>query len=379
MNIYNCSSCTTFKMTSQLLVTFGALADVQYADCEDRPAHYNPLLCRYYREALDHVDSAFCEWEREGSVNFVLQLGDIIDGLNRNDASSHIAMKRTLARFEKYANIPTFHTVGNHELYNFSRKELTGFFWESLSHLDVSEHILAPPDVPTCLTSPLYYTFSPVKGIKCISLDCFEVSVIGYEPSHPRYVQAAEILYSHHGHYDFDGWDCDHFLHGRNKRFQAQNGAASEEQLDWLDKELQDSDTNGEKVILFGHVALCPGSVDDSCLLWNYQEVMDVFHRHSSVVLYLCGHAHKSGYAVDSHGVHYLVLAGIIETSPLEQAFMTLSVYEDKIEVIGYGREHSRTLFLRPATVAPVEAEEIELSAEDITSTLSTLSVKVVV
>ncbi|EEC16997.1 hypothetical protein IscW_ISCW012264 [Ixodes scapularis] len=52
----------SFKCSSQdPLVTFGVLADVQYADHDDKPARYDPSLMRYYRNALNQVSTALID------------------------------------------------------------------------------------------------------------------------------------------------------------------------------------------------------------------------------------------------------------------------------------------------------------------------------
>lgn len=100
------------------LIRFGVVADVQYADNEDRLAWYDPTKTRYYRNSLAQVDKAFHNWNQQQNdkIGFVLQLGDIIDGINaqskENHDSSLDAIKRTLNQFESNSQIPTFHTVG---------------------------------------------------------------------------------------------------------------------------------------------------------------------------------------------------------------------------------------------------------------------------
>lgn len=199
----------------------------------------------------------------------------------------------------------------------------------------------------------LYYKFHPAPGVKFIALDCFEISVIGYDPSHPNYKHAAEILYKYHGHNDFDGWDIDHCLDGLEKRFQSSNGAISERQLAWLEQELSESDEKGEVVIVFGHVGLHPESCEPSCLLWNYDDVLEAFDRHPSVKAYFCGHAHNQGY-VNSNGIHFCVFHGIIESRPdLGSSFATISLYEDRLDIIGHGMETSRSLYFAQRTAKP--------------------------
>ena len=98
------------------LLRFGVVADVQYADNEDRLAWYDHTKTRYYRNSLNQVNKAFNQWNNESKVSFVLQLGDIIDGINARGEEFHDssldAIKKTLNRFEVNPHIPTFHAVG---------------------------------------------------------------------------------------------------------------------------------------------------------------------------------------------------------------------------------------------------------------------------
>ena len=212
------------------------------------------------------------------------------------------------------------------------------------------------PENPRSDDMTLYYKFTPHKGVKFIALDCFDISVIGHEPSHPNYKIAEEILFQHHGHHDFDGWDLDDGLVGQNRRFQSSNGALSEDQLKWLDEELAESDLNNELVIVFGHVGLHPDSTDWNTIMWNYDEVISCFNKHNCVVSYFCGHSHVQGYTY-SNGIHYVVFHGIIETSPEFVSFATVTLYSDRMEIEGHGLEQSRVLSLKNAK--DIEMEEI--------------------
>jgi len=270
-----------------------------------------------------------------------------------------------------------FSISGNHELYNFKRAEIAQLFRDSLIYrtkvktdlLGLSLHLddWSRPGSRKDDCS-LYYKFNPCPGVKFIALDCFEISVIGYDPSHENYQEAAEILKKHHGHDDYDLWDTDDCLNsGPEKRFQQQNGAISENQLRWLTDELADSDRKGEKVIVFGHVGLHPGSCDTSCLLWNYDEVLKVFHRFDCVVSYMSGHTHTFGHSVDEKGIHYLVYHGVIETSPEDEAFATVCLYEDHMFVKGYGVEKTLDLGI-PSRHSNVLTECGLLSGDEILS-----------
>jgi hypothetical protein len=174
-----------------------------------------------------------------------------------------------------------------------------------------------------------------------------------------HYRQAADVLTRYHGHEDPLRWDEDGPLVGLERRFQEQNGAISERQLAWLDRELADSDAKKEKVFVFGHVCLLPGTCDPTCLLWNFAEVKECFARHPSVVAYLSGHAHNAGHATDEEGVHYLVFHGVIETEPTRSAFATLKLFEDRLLVEGYGSEPSLSLPIRDRFAAAKNSETL--------------------
>ncbi|CAG2116938.1 unnamed protein product, partial [Medioppia subpectinata] len=318
------------------LLRFGVVADVQYADNDDRQAWYDSTKTRYYRNSLTQVKKAFthwnCEEKRDKGISFVLQLGDIIDGINAQTREYHDssadAIRKTLNEFESNQHIPTFHAVGNHELYNFSRKQLGQLFRDSLfKRMKLSSESIGLNGLEVLAENSdelsLYYKVNPISRLKLISLDCFDISVLGHESNHEKYIMAAEELFRHHGRHDWDLWDTDDHLVGPNKRFQSSNGAISEEQLNWLEKELQESDEKNELVIVFGHVGLNPDSSDWNTVMWNYDEVMACFDRHSSVVAYLSGHAHSSGYAY-ANGIHYISFHAIIETPPETEAFATI-------------------------------------------------------
>lgn len=107
---------TQNKSKSPPLVQFGVLTDVQYADADNKPAWYDSTKTRYYRASLLHVKQAFEHWVSKKDENpaegpsFALQLGDLIDGLNRNSPNSLVALQRALDQFDN--RLPVFHVVG---------------------------------------------------------------------------------------------------------------------------------------------------------------------------------------------------------------------------------------------------------------------------
>lgn len=355
-------------MESLPLLRFGVIADVQYADNDDKTAWYNPSKTRFYRNSLEQVKKAFKHWEvvsekdESNRVSFILQLGDIIDALNTNN-DSHSAIRLTLACFLNNPQMPTFHTIGNHELYNFSRVELFNLFDTFMfGQLDLkrSFHMVHSKSSSNDRINSLYYKFTPKKGIKFIHLDMYEISVLGYSSEHANYKLGSTILETHHGHTDFELWDTDHCLHGPNKRFQSSNGAVSEEQLDWLEHELHDSDGKHEIVFVFGHAGLHHNSCGWDSILWNYDQILNCFNRHSCVVAYFNGHAHNFGYAVDN-GIHFISFHGVIETAPDVDAFATISIHSDTMIVDGRGVEPYLNLPLKHKYHEPSNEDDLSI------------------
>ena len=84
-----------------------------------------------------------------------------------------------------------------------------------------------------------------------------------------------------------------------------------------------------------GHVQIIQSG--DTNVLWDGDEVLDVLHRYNCVVAAICGHDHDGNYTIDDHGIHHITMPGIIETSPDDQAYGTVHIYEDKMELVGVG------------------------------------------
>lgn len=66
----------------------------------------------------------------------------------------------------------------------------------------------------------------------------------------------------------------------------AYNGGVGPEQLRWLRQELQIAQDVQQRVVVFGHCPIHPGSVNNrlNTLLWNYAEVLDVLAAFPQVV-----------------------------------------------------------------------------------------------
>ncbi|KAH8036561.1 hypothetical protein HPB51_001595 [Rhipicephalus microplus] len=86
--------------------------------------HQAFCLCRlfhHFRGLAWQVERAYAHWSRMPGVSLVLQLGDLIDFHN---AGCGRGLDRVLATLANDGSLPTYHTLGNHELYNCTRRDL---------------------------------------------------------------------------------------------------------------------------------------------------------------------------------------------------------------------------------------------------------------
>ncbi|KAI4803373.1 hypothetical protein KUCAC02_006922 [Chaenocephalus aceratus] len=87
------------------LFTFGVIADIQYADLEDG-FNYSRTRKRFYRSSLQLLKNAQRSWaESAVRPEFILQLGDIIDGFNKGHGASERALDTVLREFSVPAEV----------------------------------------------------------------------------------------------------------------------------------------------------------------------------------------------------------------------------------------------------------------------------------
>ena len=271
--------------TGPPLFRFGVVTDVQYADL---PVGSNFLktVSRYYRHSLDALKMAVRTWV-DKDVDFVAQLGDLLDGQNGNEPGRVEAAERDLVAALApltAAGIPIQHAVGNHELY----------CWQRGDALEGSSIGIVPAGGRT------YRSFTPHTGWRFIVLDAFEISTMGWPDAHPNSIEAWKLLDAHNPN-DCRRRDIDlsQGMDGVAQRFMPYNGAHGPVQLQWLEAELKLAVERGEKVVVITHVGVGPGSCTNDTLAWDYDEVLRLLHGAGEgvVAAVLTGHDHWGGYA----------------------------------------------------------------------------------
>lgn len=187
----------TTTQTSKVLFSFGVIADIQYADLDDG-YDFLGTRKRYYKQSLHHLQCAVEYWNgMETQLEFVLQLGDIIDGFNAQHNMSESALERVMKEFKKLRT-PVHHIWGNHELYNFNRDYLTKSELNTKYLQDQTLHGSSIRDQTTTgdADAELYYAyqFSSMAKFRFILLDAYDLSILGRDKSTKKYEDSLHLL-----------------------------------------------------------------------------------------------------------------------------------------------------------------------------------------
>lgn len=284
--------------------SFGLVADAQYADVPTAGS-------RHYRASPGKLESAVEHFNAAG-VAFVAHLGDLID----RDFESFAPM---LSRLDKLA-APRQIVLGNHD------------------------YSIAGPDKAKLLgtlgLAGTYYDFEH-GGWRFVVLDGNDVGFPANagDPAKPTDSDSA-----------LDAEEFRQALAMQQKVRDAGrpnghvwNGGVGDEQMAWFDKTLADAAAKNQRAVVFCHFPIVPEPFGSN--LWNDRDVLAVLNKHACVAAYVNGHHHAGNYE-QRGGIHFLTAQGMVETADTT-AFAVVEVYADRLEVIGHGREPSRTLRLR--------------------------------
>ena len=220
--------------SSKTHLSFGLITDIQFADRDDAYDFYK-INKRYYRNALTQAKTAIKYWNSQpNKVNFVLELGDLIDGYNHRNGQRQEALSNVLNVFSEYNGV-VYYVWGNHELYNFQVEELL----KSSLNSSINEGCKAIPGKG-------YYSFSPHDYLKILILNCYEQNII--DKSGPNYEESLQIckVNPNTDANDSSGMDDSICM------LVAYNGGIGPTQLQWMEQCLQEADEESQNVIICG-------------------------------------------------------------------------------------------------------------------------------
>jgi manganese-dependent ADP-ribose/CDP-alcohol diphosphatase len=343
--------------TETPLFTAGVIADIQYAPIPD--GHSFSGQPRYYRHALETARVAAQHFESE-KVDCVFNLGDTVDGkcfteaghvYNNDEDEKEHPVDHVIEALGYYTHGPILHTYGNHELYNLPRHALESklkipFKREPPHDELVGYYSFALDQTASKMNDKMVVNDNNGDmKVRFVVLDSYDISLMGRcSQTSTKHQKAHAILAEHNPNYP-ENENSPVGLEGLKKRFVAFNGAVDKTQLAWLRKELANAEKQNEKVIVLSHQPILPGSSSPVCLMWNYEEVLDILHAFSHVVLAsFSGHAHKGGYLRDeTSGIHFRVLEAVLESPSPIKTYGFIDFYNTHMEVRGNGDLTSAT------------------------------------
>lgn len=273
-------------------ITFGLIADVQYADAETAGK-------RNYRGTLAILEQTI-PFLNAFNPNFMVSLGDLID-------RDFVSFDAPLALLEA-ANAPLHHVWGNHDF-------------------SVSDSMKAK--VGDKLENPSgYYSFEKGDFVFLV-LNGMDISLEGHPEGSENYQRASELMSRQEAS-------------GANNA-KPWNGGLGEQQMDWLVSKVNYAEESGKKVIAFCHYPLLP---ENGLHLLNNREVLEKIGNSLALIAWFSGHHHEGNFLTDEQGVHHLTLRGMVEAqSPALGA--VVRVYSDKMIIHGIGDEPDRLLEFR--------------------------------
>eukprot|EP01038_Epipyxis_sp_PR26KG_P007653 gene7653-10415_t len=335
LKLYSSSDCGKTPLFS-----FGLIADIQYADSPDS-LNFQQTKMRRYLQSIDIYRNSVNYWNKlEHSVSFALILGDILDAkASATNTQYHCVMD--ILKIMKSTSYNQYLCFGNHDHNCFSRDELRRLFLDDI----LSEH---DEDINNSNnnSSCLYYDWSPHPKWRFISLDSYDVSLIGYS-SLDNKLQAEELLRQNNPNDLSVSGTWFNNLAFDKYRWVPYNGGLGNKQLTWLQNVLDCSKNNSENVVIFCHQPIY--SIDKpSASIWNAEEIRNIIWKSGNVRLWIAGHDHDGQYNIDQHGTHHIIPPAPIERENKDQAYGHIEVFSNKLVLNWVGTKPTKTIIPWP-------------------------------
>eukprot|EP00026_Physarum_polycephalum_P012364 Phypoly_transcript_12663.p1 GENE.Phypoly_transcript_12663~~Phypoly_transcript_12663.p1 ORF type:complete len:334 (+),score=51.21 Phypoly_transcript_12663:68-1069(+) len=276
------------------VISFGVITDIQYANKEAAQGSD-----RYEKDAINKVTTSLKHWSSlhaSTPLEFIINLGDIIDGHTGDDAEKKDAQElQQILDIFSTLNVPKYHLMGNHGVRNLGCKKL-------------SKKLGMPNN---------FYEVKVGNGWRFLFLDGTDMSLMIDSFSHKE----AEEYVKHNKERNLGHW----------------NGGFGTKQKKWLQETMKEAKKKKEKLILFCHWPLLNMWTPDfeSSLLWNSEEILAMLDP-EVVFMFMSGHMHENGYTLHN-GIHHVTLGGVVTTPVGDIAHAVMHVGSEKVEIEGFG------------------------------------------
>jgi len=305
------------------LFSFGLIGDVQYAIDKEKGSSYDGKQVRWYRDSINKLEKAVDCWNSNEDIDFCVNLGDLLDSRNAKFGNTQVAFKDVEKVLKRIKCTRRFDMLGNHEFYIWrTRARLPEF-------LNVRE---GDTKTGEC---KYWYTHTPAPGWRVIILDSFYLSMIDGSPT-----KNEAIEYIRRYNPNDLSFASDWFAGLEEKWYHMipYNGGLGDPQLKWLENELRDMVKNGVKGLVFTHVPLTRRIKGDRNLIFDVDEIRDLFKKYPCVKACFTGHAHDGFYYFDSDtGVHHYSIFCPILALPGNECHSIVHVSDNCIRVEGFG------------------------------------------
>lgn len=285
-------SCACFLSQAQenakSLLRIGLIADIQYADKEDRGT-------RFYRTSVIKLSESV-EVLNEQNVDFTVVLGDFVDEGPKD-------LPIILAALDTLKN-PAYNLLGNHDF----------------------ETVQNPHDLYKAFGMVSSYYVVDTAGWRFVFLNTNELSGYATIPN-----TALEKEYQR----------MSLALKMQNRtNAQPWNGGVGKKQMKWLHKKLKEAHKKKLNVLVFTHHPLLPEDNGHEAL--NNREILALLSKHKHVKAVISGHNHKGAFEIHD-GLPCITLEGMVETAD-QNAYGILTLSDDKLTISGMGRMTSRVI-----------------------------------
>jgi 3',5'-cyclic AMP phosphodiesterase CpdA len=268
----------------------GIIADPQYDNREP-----DLTLDRHFRMVPARLEQAIAHFDTL-PLDAIVVLGDLIDRGFENFAPVLDILDRS--------RHPRILLPGNHDFLVSA---------DRLSEVHATLGMAAP------------YHEHKVNGVRLLVTDGNEISLFSRPPGDPRHDEAVARLSA--------------LKAAGAANAQVWNAGISVSQEAWIGAHLSEAEAAGDAVLLLGHYPIHPPSDHN---LWDSERLADLIASSPASIAYLCGHQHAGNYAKLGR-THFVNFCGMVDT-PDSNAFAVLALFEDRIEIEGFGREPSRSL-----------------------------------
>ena len=368
-------------MRAKPLFTIGLFADAQYADRDDHERVNEPGRVKRFRAAPDRVREAmehFTSPETRETMACIVNLGDLIDGVNDDDVSAPVPtrtketpslMAEANARDLRFMTaavkdavrgaVPVVHCLGNHDLCVKTRELALEILYGGKSSN------VSGANTPTRELS--YFSKKLPRKWRLLVLDTTELNPrwAGVGSEAQRRCEAFVVERNNSVNSVSSGvssGDETSVFDPYQTNLKPWGGGLGPTQMQWLASELRDAEKNGERVIVASHVPLSRTAARPGMAAWNCDEISALLEASPAVALCVAGHDHpgrygrtlvpasdaarrdgssekkvgsgESTYSYKTFGrVHYVTLEAMLEAPEDGNAFAALEVYDHEVIV----------------------------------------------